>query len=98
MTTSFEFAERCAALAANLALAFAGEPEEKVTQSLAQMRTNLQTELAKAFAADVYVSTVVGLFVDAILTRKREIERGAGAAMGRAGRDVQSRQVQGASA
>jgi len=73
MTTPLEFAQRCAAAAADLALAFAGQPDEKVTQSLAQMRTNLQTELANVFAADVDVPRVVDLFVDAILARKREM-------------------------
>ena len=74
MTPQMEFAERCAAVAADLALAFAGQPDEKVTQSLAQMRTNLQTELANVFDASVDVPKVVDLFIDAILVRKREIE------------------------
>jgi hypothetical protein len=38
------------------------------------MGANLRTELAKEFAADVDVPTVVNLFVDAVLARKREIE------------------------
>jgi hypothetical protein len=74
MTPQMEFAQRCAAVAADLALAFAGQPDEKVTQSLAQMRTNLQTELANVFDASVDVPKVVDLFIDAILVRKREIE------------------------
>jgi len=78
MTPQMEFAERCAAVAADLALAFAGQPDEKVSQSLAQMRTNLQTELANVFDASVDVPKVVDLFIDAILARKREIERDAG--------------------
>jgi hypothetical protein len=73
-TPQMEFAESCAAVAADLALAFAGQPDEKVTQSLAQMRTNLQTELASVFNASVDVPKVVDLFIDAILVRKREIE------------------------
>jgi hypothetical protein len=72
-----QFAERCAAVAADLALAFAGQPDEKVTQSLARMRTNLQTELANVFDASVDVPKVVDLFIDAILVRKREIEAAA---------------------
>jgi hypothetical protein len=78
MTPQMEFAERCAAVAAELALAFAGQPDDQVTQSLAQMRTNLQTELANVFDASVNVPRVVDLFIDAILARKREIERDAG--------------------
>jgi hypothetical protein len=76
-TPQMQFAERCAAAAADLALAFAGQPDEKVTQSLAQMRTNLQTELANVFDASVDVPKVVDLFIDAILMRKREIEAAA---------------------
>jgi len=69
-----EFAERCSAAAADLALMYAGQPDEMVTQSLARMRTNLQTELANVFDASVDIPKVVDLFIDAILARKREIE------------------------
>ena len=78
MTHQMEFAQRCAAVAADLALAFAGQPDEKVARSLEQMSANLRTALAKEFSADVDVRRVVDLFVDAILARKREIERDAG--------------------
>jgi hypothetical protein len=78
MTPQMEFAERCAAAAADLALAFAGQPDEKVKRSLEQMAANLRTELTKEFSAEVDVARVVGLFVEAILARKREIERDAG--------------------
>ena len=44
MTPQMEFAERCAAVAAELALAFAGQPDEKVARSLEQMAANLRTE------------------------------------------------------
>ena len=74
MTTPLEFADRCAVAAEELALLFAGHPDEKVARSLEQMGANLRTELAKEFAADVDVPTVVNLFVDAVLARKREIE------------------------
>jgi hypothetical protein len=73
-TPQMEFAQRCAAVAADLALAFAGQPDEQVTQSLDQMRTNLQTELENVFDASVDVPRVVELFIDAVLVRKREIE------------------------
>jgi hypothetical protein len=78
MTPQMDFAQRCAAAAADLALAFAGQPDEKVTQSLAQMRTNLQTKLVSVFDASVDVPKVVDMFVAAILARKREIERDPG--------------------
>jgi hypothetical protein len=73
-TPQMEFAERCAAAAADLALAFAGQPDEQVTRSLAQMAAKLRTELANVFSANVDVPKVVDLFIDAILDRKREIE------------------------
>ena len=73
-TPQMEFAQRCAAAAADLALAFAGQPDEKVTQSLEQMAANLHAALTKEFSASVDVPRVVELFIDAILVRKREIE------------------------
>lgn len=78
MTPQMEFAERCAAVAADLALIYAGQPDEIVTRSLEQMSANLLTKWTKEFSADVDVPKVVELFVDAILARKREIERDAG--------------------
>lgn len=78
MTPQLEFAQRCAAAAADLALLYAGQPDEMVTRSLEQMSANLRTALAKEFSADVDVPKVVELFVDAILTRKREIEAATG--------------------
>jgi hypothetical protein len=77
-TPQMQFAERCAAVAADLALLYAGQPDEMVTRSLEQMSANLRTSLAKEFSADVDVPKVVALFIDAILARKREIERDAG--------------------
>jgi hypothetical protein len=55
-------------------LAFAGQPDEDVTRSLEQMRTNLQTKLVSVFDASVDIPKVVDLFIDAVLVRKREIE------------------------
>jgi hypothetical protein len=78
MTPQMEFAERCAAAAADLALIYAGQPDEIVTRSLEQMSANLLAKLTKEFSADVDVPKVVELFIDAILARKREIERDAG--------------------
>jgi hypothetical protein len=78
MTPQMEFAQRCAAVAADLVLAFAGQPDEQVTQSLAKMRTSLQTKLVSVFDASVDIPRVVDLFIDAILVRKREIERDMG--------------------
>jgi hypothetical protein len=73
-TPQMEFAQRCAAAAADLALAFAGQPDEQVTRSLEQMAANLRTKLTKEFSSSVDVPRMVDLFVDAVLVRKREIE------------------------
>jgi hypothetical protein len=78
MTPQMEFAQRCAAAAADLALMYAGQPDEIVNRSLEQMAANLRTELTKEFSAAVDVPRVVELFIDAILVRKREIDRDAG--------------------
>ena len=75
MTTPVEFAERCAAAAADLALALAHEPDDRVATSLEQMRANLEAKLSKVFAnADAV--TVAKMFVAAVVARRREIEKG----------------------
>jgi hypothetical protein len=73
-TTPVEFAERCAAAAADLALALAHEPDdEKVAASLAAMRANLEARLTKVFVvADA--AAVAEMFVAAVVARRREIE------------------------
>jgi hypothetical protein len=77
MTTPTEFAERCGAVAAELALFYAGEPDEKVALLLAALRTNIQAELAKIFAAGADIPAAVDLFIEAILSHKHEIEASA---------------------
>jgi hypothetical protein len=76
MTPQEKFAERCAAAAADLALALAHEPDEKVSASLAAMRANLEARLSKVF--DVADAAAVGaMFVAAVVARRREIEAAA---------------------
>jgi predicted DNA-binding ArsR family transcriptional regulator len=73
MTTPLEFAERCAGAASEVALALAGESDEKVAVSLAAMRANLETSLSKVFeVADA--ATVAKMFVAAVVARRRELE------------------------
>jgi len=73
MTTPVEFAERCAAAAADLALALAHESDESVAASLAVMRANLEAKLSKVFVvADA--AAVAEMFVAAVVARRREIE------------------------
>jgi predicted protein tyrosine phosphatase len=74
MTPQEKFAERCAAAAADLALALAHEPDEKkVAASLAAMRANLEANLTKVFVvADA--AAVAEMFVAAVVARRRDIE------------------------
>jgi predicted DNA-binding ArsR family transcriptional regulator len=73
MTTPVEFAELCAAAAADLALAFAHESDDKVAASLAAMRADLEAKLTKVFeVADA--AAVAEMFVAAVVARRREIE------------------------
>jgi hypothetical protein len=77
MTTPVEFAERCTAAAAELALAFAHESDESVAASLATMRANLEAKLSKVFVvADA--AAVAEMFVAAVVARRREIIEAAG--------------------
>jgi hypothetical protein len=73
MTTPVEFAERCAAAADEVALAFAGESDERVAASLAAMRANLEAKLSKVFA-DADAAAVAKMIVAAVVARRREIE------------------------
>jgi hypothetical protein len=73
MTTPAEFAERWAATAAELALFFAGEPDERVASFLDTMRMNLKAELTKMFVGgDVDICAMVDRFIQAIVERKSE--------------------------
>ena len=67
------FIERCTAAAADLALFFVGQPEEKMIQSLHEVRANLETDLAETFSADI-AGMIAAAFVDAVVCRRREIE------------------------
>lgn len=76
MITQEDFAARCAAAAAALALVYAGTPVDQVVASLATVRANLVTELAKAgFGGEVDIGALVDNFVGAVMRRKVEIER-----------------------
>jgi 7-keto-8-aminopelargonate synthetase-like enzyme len=79
MTTQAEFAERCAAAAADLALYFVGAPDEQMLASLHQTRTNLEADLAETFGADV-AAAIAQAFCAAVIGHRREIEA-AGAPM-----------------
>jgi K+-sensing histidine kinase KdpD len=73
MTTQAEFAERCAAAAADLALFFVGAPDEQMLASLQQTRINLETELSETFGAEV-ATAIAQAFVATVIRHRREIE------------------------
>jgi hypothetical protein len=75
MTTQAEFAERCAAAAADLALFFVGAPDEQMLASLHQTRTNLETELSETFGAEV-AAAIAQAFVATVIRHRREIAAG----------------------
>jgi hypothetical protein len=66
------FAERCAAAAADLALIYAGEPEEKMLAALSQTRRNLAAELTETFGAEA-AAMFADRFVAAIVGRRRQL-------------------------
>jgi hypothetical protein len=78
MTTQVEFAERCTAAAADMALFFVGAPEEKMLASLHQTRINLEADLAETFGADV-AAAIAEAFVATVVRHRREIEAAGGA-------------------
>ena len=59
--------------AANLALFFVGEPEEKMLAALEQTRRNLEAEIAPILGAEMAAEIATG-FVGAVVGRRREIE------------------------
>jgi hypothetical protein len=59
--------------AANLALFFAGEPEEKMLAALEQTRRNLEAEIAPMLGAEMAAAISTG-FVGAVVGCRREIE------------------------
>jgi histidine ammonia-lyase len=72
MTTPSEFVGRLVATAAELALFFAGESEERMLAALSQTRENLATELSDQFGADTAAS-IADAFVAAVAGRRREM-------------------------
>jgi hypothetical protein len=68
-----EFIERSTKAAADIALAFVGEPDEKVRAALEQSRTRLQAELAPQIGAEA-AEQVAGALVTAVVSRKAELD------------------------
>jgi hypothetical protein len=72
MTPQMEFTQRCAAAAADLALLYAGEPEEKVLAALSETRQNIAAELAETFGAEG-AALFAAKFVETVIGRRREL-------------------------
>jgi hypothetical protein len=73
MTTQSEFVERSVAAAADLALFYVGIPDDAMTQSLNEVRSNLTASLSEPFGPDI-AAGIAGAFVKAVASRRREIE------------------------
>ena len=69
------FIERCTTAAADLALFFVGQPEDKMMVALYQTQADIEADLAGTFGADV-AGAIAAAFVDAVVCRRREIEAG----------------------
>jgi hypothetical protein len=69
------FVRRLRDQATNLALFFAGEPEEKMMAALEQTRCNLQAEIALILGTEMAAVIATG-FVRAVVAIRREIEAG----------------------
>jgi hypothetical protein len=67
------FVSRLRDEAANLALFFAGEPEEKMLAALEQTRRNLEAEITTLLGAEM-AGQIAEAFVVAVVGQRREIE------------------------
>ena len=75
MTSEEEFVERIERSANDLALLYAGEPDDRVAHSLAEMRRNLECEFAQIYSAATpeQIGEGVGMYIDYIMEQRREI-------------------------
>jgi hypothetical protein len=72
-----EFIGRLRDEAANLALFFLNEPEEKMLAALEQTRSNLEAEIAPILGAEM-AAAIAAAFVTVVARHRREIEAGGG--------------------
>jgi hypothetical protein len=73
MNAQSEFVERSVTAAADLALFYVGIPDDAMTQSLDEVRSNLTASLAEPFGPDI-ATAIAREFVKAVASRRREIE------------------------
>ncbi len=68
-----ELINRLRDVAADLALFFVGEPEEKMLSALEQTRSNLEAEIAPILGAET-AAAIAAAFTGAVIGHRREIE------------------------
>jgi hypothetical protein len=73
--TPEQFTETSWSSVLDLSLFLANEPEDRVTATLDQMRTNLNEQMAAVFPRPVS-ETIVDVILKGIQDRRHEIERG----------------------
>ena len=73
-----ETLERIEKVADELALLYAGEPDEKVESSVHVMRANLEKDFSEIFQSSSEVAQAVDMFLGAVQARRRAIEKSSG--------------------
>jgi hypothetical protein len=68
-----EFCRRCTKAVAEMGLAFAHEPADRVFAHLQSRRASFEAELAEQIGAET-AAAVVDVIIAAVMTRKGEIE------------------------
>jgi hypothetical protein len=77
--TPEQFTEAAWSTVLDLSLFLANEPDDRVTATLDQMRTNLNAQMSAVFPRQ-QAAAIVDHILDGIELRRHEIERGGGAA------------------
>jgi hypothetical protein len=77
MSQTEQFASRMVAVARDLSLFLANEPDERVTATLDQMRRNLDKQFAEILPGS-QGPAIVDTILDGIQARRKEIQRGSG--------------------
>lgn len=72
-----EFIERCVAAIRDAALAFVGEPDDRVIAHLQSLRADFECELAEHVGSSAAVS-FVDTFIAAVMGHKRDLEAKGG--------------------
>jgi hypothetical protein len=78
MTTPSEFTERSVAAVADLGLFFVGASDQAIKESLLELQSTLEAQLAEPFGPEI-ARDMAREFVSAVAGRRREIEEVASA-------------------